>query len=72
MATDPAVPPVAAKAKEVVSPQDLRSLRALGEERTMKRLLCVCLEPRRRTVDRVTILPWREFLDSLWQGEFSP
>src|SRR3990170_7972617 len=38
------------KAKPHVSDRDLRSLRALAEERRVKRLLCVCLEPRARRV----------------------
>ncbi len=62
---------IEAKAKEVVSSRDLRSLRALGEERTIKRLVCVCLEPRRRVIDGITILPWRDFLGALWGGEYS-
>jgi predicted AAA+ superfamily ATPase len=61
---------VEAKAKATVSAADLRGLRALGEERIVKRLLCVALVPRRRTVDGVTVLPWQEFLDALWDGEY--
>jgi predicted AAA+ superfamily ATPase len=59
------------KAKETVSLQDLRSLRALAEEKKLKRYLCVSVEPRRRRVNGVTVLPYREFLDALWDGEFS-
>lgn len=59
---------VEAKAKENVSPADLRSLRALAEEKKLRRYLCVSLEPRRRRVGEVTILPWREFLEGLWDG----
>jgi len=58
------------KAKDSVSPQDLRSLRALAEERKLARYLCVCLEPRRRRVDAISIVPFRQFLDALWAGEF--
>ena len=61
---------VEAKAKENVSPQDLRSLVALGEEGRMRSLVCVSLEPRRRRAGEITILPWRAFLDALWGGEF--
>lgn len=57
------------KAKEHVSTSDLRSLRAIGEERRFKRLLCVSLEPRRRQVENVSILPYQRFLDALWDGE---
>jgi predicted AAA+ superfamily ATPase len=61
---------VEVKAKANVAERELRSLRALGEERKLKRLLCVSLEPRRRTVGAVTILPFREFLDELWAGSY--
>jgi len=61
---------VEAKAKESVSPQDLKSLRALAEEKKLKRYLCVSLEPRRRQVGEVTVLPWRQFLEDLWRGRY--
>ncbi len=59
------------KAKENVAPQDLRSLRALAEEGKLKRYLCVSLEPRRRQLDRITVLPYQEFLAGLWRGELA-
>jgi predicted AAA+ superfamily ATPase len=59
------------KAKENVSPRELRSLQALAEEKTVKRSLCVSLEPRRRRVGAITILPYRQFLGALWAGEFA-
>lgn len=59
------------KAKENVSVQDLKSLRALAEEKKLKRYLCVSLSPRTRSVDGVIVLPYRKFLDSLWSGEYS-
>jgi uncharacterized protein len=61
---------VEAKAKENVSPQDLKSLRALGEENRLKRYLCVCLEARSRKIGDVTVLPYRTFLKALWSGEY--
>jgi uncharacterized protein len=62
---------VEVKATENVTPRDLRSLRALGDERKLRRYLCVSLEPRRRSSEGITILPYREFLNRLWDGEFS-
>ena len=59
------------KAKENVSSQDLRSLRALAEEKKLKRYLCVSLEPRPRSLDGITILPYKEFLNRLWRGAYS-
>jgi predicted AAA+ superfamily ATPase len=58
------------KAKENVTPQDLKSLNALAEEEKLKRYLCVSLEPRRRRAANVAILPYRQFLEALWSGEF--
>ena len=49
---------------------DSRSLHALKEEGVAKRLLCVCLESRRRRVEGIDILPLEQFLRSLWNGEF--
>ena len=58
------------KAKENVSTQDLRSLRALAEEKKLKRYVCVSLEPRLRVVEGISILPYRVFLEALWGGEY--
>jgi len=60
------------KAKENLSTHDLKSLRALAEEKKLKRYLCVSLEPRRRNLENLTILPLREFLEALWSREYSP
>jgi len=59
------------KAKENVSAQELKPLRALAEEKKLRRYLCVSLEPRTRTVEGITILPYRRFLDALWDGEYA-
>ena len=59
------------KAKENVSTQDLKSLRAIAEEKKLKRYLCVSLEARTRKLDGITILPVNEFLNALWDGQFS-
>jgi predicted AAA+ superfamily ATPase len=58
------------KAKEPVGERDLRGLRALKEEALLKHYVVVSLEPRARTADGIRILPWPQFLDRLWAGEF--
>jgi len=58
------------KATENLSVQDLRPLRALAEEKRLKRYLYVTLEPRSRKLEGITALPYREFLDALWSGEY--
>lgn len=57
------------KAKENISAQDVKALR-FGEEKQVKRYLCVCLEARARKVAGIAILPWKEFLEALWSGEY--
>ena len=61
---------IEAKCKPNVSGRDLRSLRALAEDTTLKRYVCVSLEPRPRIVDGIEILPYGAFLDALWAGEY--
>ena len=62
---------VEAKAKNNVTASDLKSLRALAEEELLRDYICVSLDSRKRTSDGITILPWRQFLEQLWQGDFS-
>lgn len=54
------------KAKENVPPQDLKSLKALKEERGLKHFICVCLERHARTVNGIRIMPYEIFLEDLW------
>ncbi|MEW5807453.1 MAG: AAA family ATPase [Acidobacteriota bacterium] len=62
---------VEVKAKENVSLSDLKPLRAIAEEKKLKRYLCVSLEPRRRRIENLNVLPCKDFLESLWDGEYS-
>lgn len=59
------------KAKENISNNDIKSLQALSEEKTLKRYICVCLEPRTRKIGVVSVLPFKDFLDMLWNGDFN-
>ena len=59
------------KAKENVSADDLKSLRAIAEEKKLKRYICVSFEPRVRRVGEITVLPYREFLSNLWDGKYA-
>jgi len=61
---------VEVKAKENISVQDLRSLRALAEEKKLKRYICVSLEARQRTVGDIAVVPYMKFLTSLWSGAY--
>jgi predicted AAA+ superfamily ATPase len=59
------------KAKQNLSPVDLKSLNALSEEKKLKRYLCVSMEPRRRRIGAVIVLPYKEFLEELWGGGYA-
>jgi hypothetical protein len=43
----------------------------LAEEGKLKRYICVSLEPRRRKIGEIEILPYNEFLDSLWERGYT-
>lgn len=62
---------VEVKAKKDVTNRDLRGVRALKQEGILSRYLVVSMEDTaRQKEDGVTILPWADFLERLWQGEF--
>lgn len=48
----------------------LKGLRAWREEHRTSRCILVCRAPRARAAeDGIEILPWREFVASLWRDE---
>lgn len=58
------------KSSENPTSDHLKGLRAFTEEHHPKRSILICRAPRpRRTSDGIEILPWQEFLKSLWEGE---
>ena len=62
---------VEVEAKKNVGGRDLKGLRALREEGLFAHYLVVSLEPAPRRVDGIRILPWADFLDLLWGGEWT-
>ncbi|MBI3314738.1 MAG: ATP-binding protein [Candidatus Omnitrophica bacterium] len=56
------------KGKQQISSDDLKGLKAIAEERSFKRLICVSLEKRPRKIGKIEILPYQEFLGMLWAG----
>ena len=57
------------KASGAVIPRDLIGLRRLAEEVPLRRRIVVCGESAPRIVDGIELLPVREFLAALWNGE---
>jgi uncharacterized protein len=58
------------KATSTVTNDHLKGLKALAEEQMFKRYLCVAMVDRPRTVDGITVLPWRHFLEALWADQY--
>jgi predicted AAA+ superfamily ATPase len=58
------------KASKNVNRSDLKSLSALTEEKKLKHYLCVSMERHPRQIGLVQVLPYRQFLEALWGGEF--
>ena len=57
---------IEAKAKSVITSDDLRSLEAIAQEYRFKRLICVCLEKRPRKAGKIEVVPYRDFLEEMW------
>ena len=62
---------IEAKAKNNISPNDIKSLRMLAEEGKLKRYICFSMELRRRKVGNMEILPYKDFLGLLWDGAYT-
>ena len=61
---------VEVKATERPTTDHLKGLRAWREEHPESRCILVCRAPRpRRSENGIEIIPWREFLRSLWRNE---
>jgi predicted AAA+ superfamily ATPase len=59
------------KAKKNLVSSDIKSLKAIAEEKKLKRYIVVSLEPRSRKVGEILILPYKRFLKELWSGKYS-
>lgn len=57
------------KGSSRVDPTDLKPLKAFVEEYRPAKALLVSNEKTERVVDKIRILPWRNFLSELWEGK---
>ena len=48
----------------------VRGLKALTEEGIFPIRMLVCREDEYRLMDGIHVVPWREFLENLWQGKY--
>ena len=57
------------KGSSRVEQRDLRPMMAFTEEYAPKKSLLVCNEREERVQGRIRIIPWRRFLEDLWEGK---
>jgi uncharacterized protein len=57
------------KGTENVTEKHLKGLKAIKEENIFSKYLIVSNDPNKRILDEFEILPWKDFLDLLWDGE---
>jgi predicted AAA+ superfamily ATPase len=57
------------KSADSIQERHLRGLKAFMEEYHPKKAIVVCNEPQARLHDNLWILPWKIFLEQLWNGE---
>lgn len=60
---------VEVKGSSRLDPRDLRPMKAFIEEYSPKGAYIICNETEPRLVGKIKIIPWRTFLDHLWQGK---
>jgi predicted AAA+ superfamily ATPase len=60
---------VEVKATSNTNPRHLKGLNSFGDEYSVKKLILVSNDPYPRKVDKITVLPWKIFLEQLWSGE---
>jgi uncharacterized protein len=57
------------KSSSKISSKHLNGLKAFMEEYAVNKAIVVCNEPMPRLVENIEILPWKIFLERLWNGE---
>jgi predicted AAA+ superfamily ATPase len=59
---------VEVKSTEMANLRHLRGLKSFAEEYNVKQLILVSNDPSPRKVGKILIMPWKYFLDQLWDG----
>ncbi len=57
------------KHTSLVSERDLKGLLAIQEENRFRRLIAVSKDPQKRKIGEIEIIPFRDFLQMLWNNE---
>lgn len=59
---------VEVKSTEMANTRHLHGLKSFAEEYNVKKLILVSNDPSPRKVGKILIMPWKYFLDQLWDG----
>lgn len=59
---------VEVKSTEMAQPRHLHGLKSFAEEYNVKKLILVSNDPHPRKVGKIMIMPWKFFLNQLWEG----
>jgi uncharacterized protein len=57
------------KSTELAKPKHLSGLKNFAEEYTVRKLILVTNDQNARQIDNISILPWKLFLEQLWDGQ---
>ncbi len=57
------------KSTELADERHWRGIKAFAEEYKTQRQILVSLDPERRRIGSVEVLPWKEFMDQLWSNQ---
>jgi len=57
------------KSSNLVNPRHLKGLKSFAEEYKVKKAIVVSTDPYPRSIDNISVMPWKMFLEQLWGGE---
>ena len=57
------------KASDQITERHLKGLKALREEKKIKKFSVISFVPNRRVIDGIEIIPWKDYLEMLWGNE---
>lgn len=60
---------VEVKSTSLVNQRHIKGLKSFAEEYKVKKLIVVSTDPLPRKMGKITVLPWKNFLEQLWAGQ---
>jgi predicted AAA+ superfamily ATPase len=60
---------VEVKSTNMVNPHHLKGMKRFAEEYKVKKMIVVSTDPYPRKINEIMVLPWKQFLQQLWENE---